>query len=216
MRYLVYPVQGNDTSVYKSVYLPMTCTNVITNLSRHISLTKEECDLISSKVRQVELKRKKVIIHEGQVAKDVAFVLSGCLRSYSVDDNGFEHILQFAPAEWWITDMYSFIAQQPAYLTVEAITDSEIALLSRKDQLDLFDQIPKLERYFRILTENSLVGTRQRLIDNLSLTAKQRYENFCNLYPSLINEIPQKLIAEYIGVTPEFLSKMRTQLLRSR
>ncbi|MBI2284183.1 MAG: Crp/Fnr family transcriptional regulator [Bacteroidetes bacterium] len=194
----------------------MTCTNVITNLSRHISLTKEECDLISSKVRQVELKRKKVIIHEGQVAKDVAFVLSGCLRSYSVDDNGFEHILQFAPAEWWITDMYSFIAQQPAYLTVEAITDSEIALLSRKDQLDLFDQIPKLERYFRILTENSLVGTRQRLIDNLSLTAKQRYENFCNLYPSLINEIPQKLIAEYIGVTPEFLSKMRTQLLRSR
>lgn len=216
MHYVEYPIHDNHAPLYKSVYLPMTCTNVITNLSRHISLTKEECDLISSKVRQVTLKRKKIIIHEGQVAKEVAFVLSGCLRSYSVDDNGFEHILQFAPSEWWVTDMYSFISQKPAYLNVEAITDSEIVLLSRQDQLYLFDRIPSLERYFRILTENSLIGTRQRLIDSMSLSAKQRYENFCNVYPSLINEIPQKLIAEYIGVTPEFLSKMRTQLLRSQ
>lgn len=155
-------------------------------------------------------------MREGQVSRDVAFVLSGCLRSYSVDENGFEHILQFAPVEWWITDMYSFISQQPAFLNVEAITDSRVALLSRTDQLDLFDKVPKLERYFRVLTENSLVSSRQRLIDSMSLTARQRYTKFCNTYPSIINEIPQKLIAAYIDVTPEFLSKLRGELRHSK
>ncbi|MBH2003059.1 MAG: Crp/Fnr family transcriptional regulator [Sphingobacteriia bacterium] len=194
----------------------MTCANIIASLTKHISLTKEESELVASKFRIVQVKRKKLIMKEGQAARDVAFVLSGCLRSYSVDENGFEHILQFAPVDWWITDMYSFISQKPAFLNVEAITDSEVALLSRADQLDLFDKVPKLERYFRILTENSLVSSRQRLIDNMSLTAKQRYSIFCNTYPSIINDIPQKLIAEYIGVTPEFLSKMRSELLRSQ
>jgi len=106
--------------------------------------------------------------------------------------------------------MHSFIAEQPAHLIIDAITDTEILLLSRKDQLNLFEQVPKLERYFRILTENSLVSSRQRNIDFVSLTGKQRYENFCKTYPTLINEIPQKLIAAYIGITPEFLSKIRS------
>ncbi len=194
----------------------MICDQIIANLTRHISLNSEECELVSSRFRIMQVKRKKILMHEGQISRDVAFVLSGCLRSYSIDENGFEHILQFAPVDWWITDMYSFISQKPAFLNVEAITDSEVALLSRTDQLDLFDKIPKLERYFRILTENSLVSSRQRLIDNMSLTAKQRYSNFCNTYPSIINDIPQKLIASYIDVTPEFLSKMRGELLRSK
>ncbi|MBL7759724.1 MAG: Crp/Fnr family transcriptional regulator [Sediminibacterium sp.] len=182
----------------------MICDQIIANLTRHISLNSEECELVSSRFRIMQVKRKKILMHEGQISRDVAFVLSGCLRSYSIDENGFEHILQFAPVDWWITDMYSFISQKPAFLNVEAITDSEVALLSRTDQLDLFDKIPKLERYFRILTENSLVSSRQRLIDNMSLTAKQRYSNFCNTYPSIINDIPQKLIASYIDVHQSF------------
>lgn len=152
------------------------------------------------------------MLQQGQVARDAAFVLSGCLRAYSIDDNGFEHILQFAPAGWWVTDMYSWISGNPSYLQIDAIRESQVALLSRKDQLELFDRIPGLERYFRILTENNLVSTRQRLMDNLSLTAKQRYQQFCRTYPDIIHEIPQKLIASYIGVTPEFLSKIRGEM----
>lgn len=189
----------------------MNCGNVISNLNKHISLTNEECETITSKLRYITLKKKKYLLHEGQVAKDVAFVLKGCLKSYSIDENGFEHILQFASTEWWITDMYSFISEKEAYLNIESITDCEVALLSRKDQLDLFEKVPKLEKYFRILTENALVSSRQRNIDFISLTAKQRYYNFCNIYPTLINELPQKLIAEYIGITPEFLSKIRSE-----
>jgi CRP-like cAMP-binding protein len=98
-------------------------------------------------------------------------------------------------------------------LNVDAIKPSEILLLSREDQLSLFDDVPKLERYFRVLTENGLVSSRMRLIENLSLTARQRYQRFCQTYPNLINEIPQKYIASFIGVTPEFLSKIRGEKL---
>ena len=179
------------------------------SLQSLVHFSEEEYHLLMEKMIQKKIKRKQFLIHEGQIAKEAAFVVGGCLRSYSIDQNGFEHIMQFAPESWWITDMYSFISQKPAYLTVDAIADSEVLLLKREDQLLLFEEIPSLERYFRILTENSLVNSRKRLMENLSLTAKERYANFCKSYPMLINELPQKLIASYIGVTPEFLSKLR-------
>jgi CRP-like cAMP-binding protein len=194
----------------------MTLNLLLNNISRHIILSEKDRKRIASRFTLREIKKKDFLLKEGHVAKDVAFVLSGCLRSYSVDENGFEHILQFAPSDWWITDMYSFISQKKAYLNIEVINSGEVALLSRHNQLQLFDEVPSLERYFRIITENALVSSRQRLIDNLSLTARQRYEQFCITYPTMVNDIPQKLIAAYIGVTPEFLSKMRSELLKEK
>lgn len=194
----------------------MTLNLLLNNISRHIILSEKDRKTIASRFTLREIKKKDFLLKEGHVAKDVAFVLSGCLRSYSVDENGFEHILQFAPSDWWITDMYSFISQKKAYLNIEVINSGEVALLSRHNQLQLFDEVPSLERYFRIITENALVSSRQRLIDNLSLTARQRYEQFCITYPTMVNDIPQKLIAAYIGVTPEFLSKMRSELLKEK
>lgn len=194
----------------------MNLNLLLNNISRHIILSEKDRKTIASRFTLREIKKKDFLLKEGHVAKDVAFVLSGCLRSYSVDENGFEHILQFAPSDWWITDMYSFISQKKAYLNIEVINSGEVALLSRHNQLQLFDEVPSLERYFRIITENALVSSRQRLIDNLSLTARQRYEQFCITYPTMVNDIPQKLIAAYIGVTPEFLSKMRSELLKEK
>lgn len=187
----------------------MNTKPIIENICKNIKLSEEEKEIFIQKLRPLSLKRKQHLVFEHQISKDVAFVISGCLRSYSVDENGFEHILQFAPKDWWITDMYSFISGKKGYLNVVAVKASEVLLLNRKDQLLLFDKIPALERHFRILTENSLVNSRQRIIEAMSLTAKERYKNFCNHYPSLINDIPQKYVAAYIGVTPEFLSKMR-------
>ncbi len=183
------------------------------NMRRHIRLTEEEEAVVLSKLRPVKLKRREHLLKQGTVARDLAFVIEGCLRAYALDDNGFEHILQFAPAGWWISDMSSVISRRDSLLNVDAIKPSEILLLSREDQLALFDDVPKLERYFRVLTENGLVSSRMRLIENLSLTARQRYQRFCQTYPNLINEIPQKYIASFIGVTPEFLSKIRGEKL---
>jgi len=190
----------------------MTLDLLFTNISKHILLTEVEKNYFHSKLHFRKLKKKESLIHENKVSESVAFVLSGCLRSYTIDDNGFEHILQFAPPDWWITDMFSFISQKPGNIYIDAIEVSEIMLLSRADQLDIFEKIPSFERYFRILTENSLVSYRKRVMDGLSLTAVERYHDFCKRYPTLIECLPQKQIASYIGVTPEFLSKIRSKV----
>ena len=187
---------------------------ILKNISNHIALTEKEEKHFSELLLPKSVKKKQLLLEEQETAKHAAFVTSGCMRAYSIDYNGFEHILQFAPADWWITDMYSFISGKKGNLFIDAVEDSELLLLSRKDQLQLFNDIPKFERYFRILTEKSLVSSRQRLMDNLSMTAQERYENFCNYYPTLIYTLPQKMIASYIGVTPEFLSKMKGTLIR--
>jgi len=191
----------------------MDTTLFLENMRRHIKLSEDEEANVLSRMKPMRLRRKEFLLKQGQVARELAFVVSGCLRAYSLDDNGFEHILQFAPAGWWISDMSSVISRQESLLNVDAIKDAQILLLSREDQLTLFDEVPRLERYFRVLTENGLVSSRMRLIENLSLTARQRYHRFCQTYPNLINEIPQKYIASFIGVTPEFLSKIRGEKL---
>lgn len=182
---------------------------LIANLSRHITLTDEELTLFSSRLRPLKVKRKEFLLRQGEVARDSAFVVSGCMKAYATDANGFEHILRFATPGWWVSDLSSFITKRQTQLAVEAVRDTQLLLLSRTDQLDLFDKIPKLERYFRILMENALVTTQMRLMDNMTLTARERYQRFCRMYPELVNEIPLKLIASFIGVTPEFLSRIR-------
>lgn len=168
---------------------------LIDNLNRHISLEEDETELFCSRLRPQKIRRRELLLREGELARDSAFVVSGCMKAYSTDANGFEHILRFATPGWWVSDLSSFITQKQSRLNVEAIKDTQVLLLNRPDQLELFDRIPKLERYFRILMENALVTTQMRLMDNMTLTARERYRNFCRMYPELVNEIPQKLIA---------------------
>ncbi len=189
---------------------------LLQNIGKHISLDEEEKGQVVSFFKWKKLKKKQFLLHEGNIQKQAAFITAGCLRSYSIDKNGFEHVLQFAPPGWWIGDMRSYINQQPGILSIDAIDDSDILLILKTDLDKLYLAVPKLERLFRILAENSLATYQQRLIDNLSLSAMDRYNNFCQLYPSLIEHLPQKQIASYIGVTPEFLSKMLRKLPDSK
>ena len=189
---------------------------LLQNIGKHISLNEEEKEQVVSFFKWKKLKKKQFLLHEGDIQKQAAFVTAGCLRSYSIDKNGFEHVLQFAPPGWWIGDMRSYISQQPGILSIDAIDDSDILLILKTDLDKLYLAVPKLERLFRILAENSLATYQQRLIDNLSLSAMDRYNNFCQLYPSLIEHLPQKQIASYIGVTPEFLSKMLRKVSDSK
>ncbi len=184
---------------------------LIQHFNKHIRLAKEEEEQIVSSFKSKKLKKKQFLLQEGNVLKQAVFVTEGCLRSYSIDKNGFEHVLQFAPPGWWIGDMRSFIKQEPATLYIDAIEESEILLLLKNDLDRLYISVPKLERFFRILAENALATYQHRLVDNLSLPAIDRYNNFCQTYPSLIERLPQKQVASYIGVTPEFLSKMLSQ-----
>lgn len=185
---------------------------ILTNIGKHIALTPEEQSHFLSLLSSKKLKRKQHLLREKEICRHSAFVVSGCLRGYTLDANGFEHVLQFAPADWWISDMFSLLSGKPGQLNIDALEDSEVLLLAKSDQEQLYRDIPKFERFFRIITENSLVAHRQRVLDNLSLNAQERYGVFCQQYPTLINTLPQKQIAAYIGVTPEFLSKMRGEM----
>jgi CRP-like cAMP-binding protein len=182
---------------------------ILKNIEKHILLSEDEKEFFFSLLEHKTIPKKGFLTKENQTSKYTAFVTNGCLRSYYIDQNGFEHILQFAPQDWWIGDIHSLITQKPGQLNIDAITNTEVLLLSTNNQELLYEKVPKFERFFRIILEKSLVSFRQRVIDNMSLSAGERYANFCKTYPSLINTLPQKQIAYFIGVTPEFLSKLR-------
>lgn len=181
---------------------------LLQNIKNHVTLSTKEEEQIIAVLKYKKLRKKHFVLQEGEVQSQLVFVKEGCLRSYSIDDNGFEHILQFAPPGWWIADMESLIKNQPASLNIDAVDDSQIIFMSTIDLEKLYQSIPQLERSFRLLAERSLATYQHRLIDALSLPAKQRYMNFCARYPTLITCLPQKYVASYIGITPEFLSKM--------
>lgn len=187
---------------------------LISNISKYIFLDEQEKTVLYSVLQQKSVKKKEHLLREGEICRYSAFVTSGCLRGYTVDKNAAEHVLSFAPPGWWMADMYSLISHQPGMLNIDALEETEIIVLTKTNQERLYAEVPKFERFFRILTENALVANQQRIIDNLSLTAEERYNLFCKRYPTLIDHLALKQIASYIGVTPEFFSRMRTGLLK--
>jgi len=191
----------------------MAANIIIDSITRHIQLSADEQQHFMSLLQPKSFKRKQFILQQGEICKYSTFVIKGCLRGFTIDQNGDEHVLNFAPVGWWIADMYSLLTQKPGVLNIEAMEDTEVLLLSKANQEKLYHEIPQFERFFRIITENSLVSYQQRLIDNLSLTAEERYNNFCKRYPTLIYSLPKKQIASYIGVTPEFFSRMQHRML---
>ena len=189
---------------------------LLDNLRNKINLTPEEEQLILSRAERQSYKAKTLLVKPGDDAHFTYFVLQGILRSYMVDQNGVEHILSFATAGWWVADMYSYLGKKPATMYIDVTEECEVLILHKKDVEELFLEIPALERFFRILTENSLIAHQQRVLDKMALTAEERYEKFIQNYPETVHCLPQKYIASYIGVTPEFFSKMKSKLLRKK
>ena len=149
----------------------------------------------------------------GEPSRYFIYVNSGCLMSYFTDPEDNDHVMQFATAGWWTGDLPSFTQQVPSIHTTRALTDSEVLLLPRQSMDLLLEKYPKFERYFRILFQNSLINHQNRLIQSLSSKAEDRYLAFQKKYPSLEQYVPLKYIASYLGITPEFLSKIRRKLM---
>lgn len=186
------------------------------NVSKQVALSEADLKLFCGKFHFMKLKAKQTVIDIGDTCSRTYFVNSGCLRAFALDSDGGEHTVSFAPKDWWIGEMYSYISGEPATMKIEAIEESEVLFIEKDDYEDLFEKIPKLERVFRKLLERSIVAYQMRLIDRLSKTAEERYVNFSKKFPSLVNTVPQKQIASFIGVTPEFFSKMKAKMLRGK
>lgn len=191
-------------------------TKLLTHISQFITLNKYEEELIANSFTIKELKRKEFYSKYNEKIDSLVFVNQGCLRSYLIDSNGIEKVLQFAPDQWWISDMTSILNNSPSTLCIQALEDSQILEIKRIDQLKLINSIPMLSNYFWKLGERAMSSYQQRLLDFLSLTAEERYIAFSLKYPTLVNTLAQKHIASYLGVTPEFFSKMRSNLLKKK
>jgi CRP-like cAMP-binding protein len=187
----------------------MTQELVLQNVGKHISLDRAEADHFLSLLHETEVPKKTLILKEGQLCRTIHFVVAGALRAYHINKEGKETTIMFALPDWWITDMFCFINQQPAMLYVEAIVPSRIFQLKKDDLDGLYLRIPKFERFFRILMQNAYIREQLRMIENLSLPAEERYLSFLEKYPQIAQQITQKQIASYLGVTPEFLSSIR-------
>jgi CRP-like cAMP-binding protein len=185
-------------------------------LDEKVRLTEEEKQLCKSFFIPKKIRKRQYILQEGDVCKYISFVEKGLLRSYTIDERGNEHIMQFAFEGWWISDQFSFFTGEPAIYNIDALEASELLLLSQQAEEQLLQKIPKFERYFRILLQNSLISTQRRLIGSLSQSAEQRYNELITGCPSIPRRVPQHMMASFLGITPETLSRVRKQVASNK
>lgn len=188
---------------------------ILQNIAKHIQLDEQEASYFLSLLHHKKISRKEVLLQEGQTCRSIYYVCSGALRAYYADKQGNSNIIMFAINDWWITDMYSFINRQPAMLNIDALMETEVLELNINDLEQLYITVPKFERFFRIIMQNSYIREQLRSIQNISLPAEERYLNFIKKYPMFVRLIPQKQIASYLGITPQFLSVIRKKLASS-
>lgn len=186
------------------------------NILNHISLSENETEAFINLFEKKEIRKKNFLLREGEICKFEAFVVKGLFRVYHIDKNGFEQILYFAIENWWITDIDSFCNETPSQLFIEALEDSEILLITKKEKEYAYANLPQIEKLFRIMTQKTHVALQRRMIDNLSKTADQRYIEFSTKYPQLIQRLSNIQIAAYLGITNVFLSNIRKKIAQKK
>ena len=185
-------------------------------IKQHVDLTAEEDAVLLSKVKLRKFLKGQYVVQNGDVCKYESFVLSGCLKASYLSNEGEEHIVMFAIENWWIADLGSFISQTPADLNVQCVENCELVQIHYNDLQQLYLDIPKLERFFRIIIQKAFVAAQKRIINNFTLPAVDRYVQFREQYPLIEQRVPQYMIASYLGITKEFLSKIRSQLISQK
>jgi CRP-like cAMP-binding protein len=189
---------------------------IVTNINRFITLEKTEIEIFTSHLKVVRVKRKQQIVQPDFVCKYRTYVISGALKAYIIDPNdGQEHVIGLAIDDWWISDFTSYINQEPATFFVEAVDDSIIIQLSFDNEQKLYESIPKFERFFRLHTQRTASALQKRMLSRISKTAEERFIDLADRYPSFLHKFPQYVIASYLGITTQFLSRIRNHRAKS-
>lgn len=184
------------------------------NIQKHINLSNTEMDQFCNLFKIKKIKKKKFLLQKGEICKFEGFVNKGLFQVYHIDKKGVKQVLHFAIEDWWITDIDSFTNQKPSGLFIEALEDSEILVISNADKEFAYENLPQVEKLFRIMTQKSHVALLRRMIDNLSKTADQRYIDFIEKYPELHRRLTNVQVAAYLGISHEFLSKIRRKITK--
>ena len=189
----------------------MTAQPIVEYFKNYLPLDKEEIKLLDERTKRRQIKRRQMILQEGFVCKHYSFVVAGCFKMYGTDEKGYEHNISFAAENDWIADLGSFYSEKPSKLFIEALEPSSILQIEKTDLLFLFVNVPKFDRNFRVIAEEKFIELQNRLLLNFTSNTQQRYTEFLEQYPNLAMRLPNAQIASYLGVTPEFLSKVRAQ-----
>lgn len=182
-------------------------------IRKHISLTNDEEAFLLSKLKYRKYLKGQYIVQQGDVCKQINFLISGCTKTFFMDEKGQEHIVLFGIEDWWTSDIGSYITQSASDFNVQCIEDTEVIQFQHEYEEELYKNIPKLERLFRKMLEKALVSSQKRIVGNFSLSAKEQYLQFKKQYPTIEQRVPQYMIASYLGITKEFLSKIKSQLI---
>ena len=180
-------------------------------LESQVKFSEEERKIIQSYFKSKKLKRKQFFLQEGEICNCLAFIVKGSLYSYSIDSKGTEHVIQFGLEGWWIADLYSFFTKEPSTLNIEVLEDCELLFIEKINQDELMKKIPRFEGYYRVLYQNAYIALQKRIGGTIGLSAEEKYANLIEQYTPLLNRVPQHLIASYLGITPETLSRIRKQ-----
>jgi CRP-like cAMP-binding protein len=180
------------------------------NFSRYVSLTDEEKEIIQSLFHHRKYRKRQYILQEGDVSRYDNFIIKGLTRTYEVDDKGQEHVLQFGVEDWWVGDMYSFLTDTPSTCHIDCLEDTELLRISKPDEDILYQKVPKLERFFRILIQNAYIASMNRISSSLQNSAAERYQEFLKKYPRIGERVPNHQIASYLGLAPQSLSRIRS------
>ncbi|MEN9458786.1 MAG: hypothetical protein RL135_1376 [Bacteroidota bacterium] len=179
-----------------------------------VLLSEAEQKLVKTFFSPKKIRKKQYLLQEGNICRHLAFVEKGLLRSYNVDEKGIEHMIHFAWEGWWMADMLSFLSNEPSTYHIDAIEDAELLLISQQDFEEMFLKVPVMERYFRILFQNNIISKERRLISSITNSAEEKYIHLTATNPELIKRIPQQLVASYLGITPETLSRIKNKLAK--
>lgn len=190
----------------------MAIETLFASFDKYLPLDEAERADLSPRVIERNIKRRQFILQEGEICKHYTFVAAGCFKKFYVDDKGTEHNLQFIAEDDWIMEIDSFFGEKPSRVYIEAIEPSVILQLNKKDLIELYMNNPKFGRVFRVIVETRLVELENRVLQSISSTAEERYLSFLSQYPHLSSRLPNTQIASYLGITPEFLSKVRKDL----
>lgn len=184
-------------------------------LSRSIRLSEQELKIFENSLELRMVPKKTILLSAGEICNFEAYINKGCIREYFIDDNGMELTLQFATEDWWVSDITSFEDQIPSDMYIEALEDCELLVLTRQSKENLINQVPQLERMFRLMIQRHLSKLQKRLFKTVSSSAMDQYVEFVNRYPSTSQRVAQQYIASYLGITPEFLSRLRAKHIKN-
>jgi CRP-like cAMP-binding protein len=185
------------------------------HLSKRIELTDEEFQTVCSFAECLTVKKKSRFLTAGEVCHYEAYIVKGCMREFVTDDDGHENVVHIATEDWWVGDMKSFLTGQPASFFIEALEDCELIVFERHQERALLEQLPKMERFFKLLIQNAYIALQTRMVSAMSHSAEKRYLNLVKKNPHLELRVAQHHIASYLGITPEALSRVKRKIIEN-